>query len=335
MTESHPGVDSPTAVLVCADAVVRDRLARLLASAGLHVGTFDSAGAALAALAAGYAPDLVVTEMGLPDLDGWRLGRLLRSPDYPACHRAPVLIVSAAFSGSGTALLVSDLDSASRVPLAFDEAEFVARVQARRRGEALAPPPRALVVSADAPLAERLLTALAGSGYAAAGAASAMAAAAALADGDFDLLVLDATLPGDGAGIVLDGYRDRHPDGLCILLLADAPTGATQAWLQRGATVCLAPTNAADHLVLVGPLAQLFDQLRRGHDRADGVEPEPRHGVRHRGNDVLRAVGDAVGHLQHFARQARIAAYELRQAIGPRHAARKTKNFLARFLQGW
>ena len=44
-------------------------------------------------------PDIVITDLYMKGIDGWRFCRLLRSEEYKRFNRVPILVVSATFSG--------------------------------------------------------------------------------------------------------------------------------------------------------------------------------------------------------------------------------------------
>jgi len=44
--------------------------------------------------------DLIVTDLYMPGIDGWKLCRLLRSLEFAEFNKIPILVMSATFSGS-------------------------------------------------------------------------------------------------------------------------------------------------------------------------------------------------------------------------------------------
>src|ERR1039457_7284174 len=104
----HPKPSS-VAVVVNHDLTQLQALSSLLAEQGLEVQRFESATAALEAMSRAVPPALIVTELYMPGLDGWRFCRLLRSSEYASFNRIPILVVSATFSGEGTSRITTDL----------------------------------------------------------------------------------------------------------------------------------------------------------------------------------------------------------------------------------
>jgi DNA-binding response OmpR family regulator len=126
-----PNVALMSAVVVVEDDLhIRQAVARVLAEMGHDV---VSAGAALAGLEAVVQrrPDLVLLDLGLPDLDGTELLKMIR-----AVSSVPVIVITAR---SDDAEVVRTLDSGADDYLVkpFTTAQLGARVRAvlRRRGE--------------------------------------------------------------------------------------------------------------------------------------------------------------------------------------------------------
>ena len=114
------------------DRALRDVLRRTLTLAGYDVRLAESGAAALAE-AAGSAPDAVVLDVGLPDIDGLEVCRLLRREG----NRVPVLMLTARAAVSDR---IDGLDAGADDYLVkpFDVDELKARLRAllrRARGE--------------------------------------------------------------------------------------------------------------------------------------------------------------------------------------------------------
>jgi len=92
----------PTALVINDDASQLHLMAALLEKDGLRVVPCQSAEEALDILDGRGTVDVIVTDLHMPGIDGWRLCRLLRSPQYAALNTVPVLVVSATFSGTDT-----------------------------------------------------------------------------------------------------------------------------------------------------------------------------------------------------------------------------------------
>lgn len=128
-----------TLILIEDDSEIRRLVAETMAAAGHHV---DSAGTALEGLemVVKESPDLVILDLGLPDLDGAELLRMIR-----AVSEVPVIVATARGDDeSVVALLDSGADDYIVKPFATVQLE--ARVRAvLRRGAAAAPSDRLVI----------------------------------------------------------------------------------------------------------------------------------------------------------------------------------------------
>jgi len=110
----------PTALVINDDASQLHLMAALLEKDGLRVISCQSAEAALSVLDARGTVDVIVTDLHMPGIDGWRLCRLLRSPQYTALNTVPVLVVSATFSGTDAEQVTADLGANAFLPVPYD-----------------------------------------------------------------------------------------------------------------------------------------------------------------------------------------------------------------------
>jgi PAS domain S-box-containing protein len=96
----------------------------LLEKDGLRVVHCQSAEEALDILDERGTVDVIVTDLHMPGIDGWRLCQLLRSPQYAALNTVPVLVVSATFSGADTEQVTTDLGANAFLAVPYDAATF-------------------------------------------------------------------------------------------------------------------------------------------------------------------------------------------------------------------
>lgn len=209
--------NKPTAVVVNDDTTQLGILSGLARKAGLEPLPFTGAEAALAAMNPDSPPDIIVTDLYMPGLDGWRFCRLLRSPEYAAFNEIPILVVSATFAGDNPERIAADIGADIFLPSPVDGKEFVAHVKALLSGKEARRLPRALIVEDGKTLAGLLKKAFAAHGYAADTALSVSEAEAAFGKTAYDVAVLDYHLP-DGTGdSLLDAFRARRPDRNSLL----------------------------------------------------------------------------------------------------------------------
>ncbi len=229
----------PGAVVVNGDPAQLAVLAGLLAKAGIEARAFESAEAALAAMDPADPPDLVVTDIYMPGIDGWRFCRLLRSPEYSAFNEVPILLVSATFAGDHPERIAADVGADTFLPSPVDGNAFVARVRALLTGKDACHPPRALIVEDGRTLAELLKKTFAAHGFRADTVLTAHEAAAAFDRTPYNVAVLDHHLP-DGTGDeLLNTFRMRQPDCVCLMMTTDPTPELALDWMKRGAAAYL------------------------------------------------------------------------------------------------
>ena len=118
----------PAAIVVNDDPTQLAILAGLLVKAGIEAHAFAEAEAALITMDPARPPDLIVTDLYMPGIDGWRFCRLLRSPEYAAYNEIPILVVSATFAGDHPARIAADIGADAFLPSPVDGRAFVSQV---------------------------------------------------------------------------------------------------------------------------------------------------------------------------------------------------------------
>ncbi|MCM2515580.1 DNA-binding response regulator [Streptomyces sp. ZS0098] len=140
-----------TVLIVEDDILVREALSRSLTSAGYHVDAVGTAMELMRRLVPPF-PDLVVLDLGLPDLDGGQVLKMMR-----AVSRVPVIIATARSDESDIIRLLRD-GADDYLVKPFSGEQLAARVLAvlRRSGEA--PPDTLRVGDLSVDLTRRLVT---------------------------------------------------------------------------------------------------------------------------------------------------------------------------------
>jgi PAS domain S-box-containing protein len=227
---------NPATVVVVNDSPTQLRqLAGLLGKAGLHVLTFDGAREALQAMCRDGAPALIVTDLHMDEIDGWRFCRLLRSPEYPTLNRTPILVVSATYEGADFEQATTDSGANAFLKLPCDPEALRAVVQQLLSGQEGRRSGKVLVVEDD-PL---LCLALSGHfelrGHVAVGAASAEEGRAAFREHSPDLVVLDHHLPDAPGTALLREFREADRDVALVVITGDSSPELALEVIRHGA----------------------------------------------------------------------------------------------------
>ncbi|MDD5309547.1 MAG: response regulator [Deltaproteobacteria bacterium] len=258
-----------TAVVVNDDATQLKVLAGLLAKDGLDVSSFESATDALRAMDPLAPPDLIVSDLYMPGIDGWRFCRLLRSPEYEALNEVPILVVSATFSGEEVARITADVGANAFMPSPVDGWRFLDTVHTLLRGESRRHAVRVLVVEGDWALAGILKRAFAAHGYQAEAALTASEAGRMFAAASYDVAILNQHLP-DGMGdTLLERFRTERPACICIMTTADVAPELALEWMKRGAAEYARAPFEPEYLIELCARARRQQSLLRVEDQLE------------------------------------------------------------------
>lgn len=100
----------------------------ILREDGIEVLGCRSGDEALRLLAGGVSVDVVVTDLHMPDIDGWSLCSLLRSADYLTCNWVPILAMSAVAEEEGQRVVLQ-LGADGFLSIPYAPADLKAKVR--------------------------------------------------------------------------------------------------------------------------------------------------------------------------------------------------------------
>ena len=232
--------DSPTQLnMLCA----------LLEKANFKATPFLTAEAALANMRSEAPPALIVTDLYMPGIDGWRFCRLLRSPDYAPFNHIPILVVSATFAGDEPTRIAADLGASAFLPMPVDGQELIQQVRALLQGEILPQVLNVLVVENDPAFAGDLVKAFHQHGCRVDSASTCQEGMACAGQNHYDVAVVDDNLP-DGQGDALLQTLQAHPAGcVCMMMTDDSRPEKALAWMKLGAAAYLHKPFEAEYLI--------------------------------------------------------------------------------------
>ena len=257
---------APVVILVNDNALQLKLMVRLLLQEGLAVRDFPGAEAALAAMEAAPPPDLIVTDLYMPGIDGWRFCRLLRSPEFAAYNKVPILVVSATYAGDEPDLIAANLGAEAFLAAPIDGRRFVEQVLGILKGARVPRLPGALVVEDSRSLARHLVKTFQEHGYRADLAQSLAEATEALARNPYEVAVLDYYLP-DGLGdSLLDLIQKDQPGCVSLMMTIDPGPELAVAWMKRGAAYYLRKPFKGEYLIELCARARRERALLRVQD---------------------------------------------------------------------
>lgn len=221
------------------ESVQLELLEVLLTELGLSAHSFLDVSTALAFMTGRDAPALIITDLHMPGVDGWRFCRLLRTPEYQHLNHVPVIVVSATFRGEASEEISLSLGAAGFIPAPIIPDVFLEQVTQVLNGGEVSIQQRVLVVEDDAEVAHAISTAFEEHGYLVEWANSGGDAQSRLREHNYDFAVIDHDLPDINGEELLkllvntNGQKRSHTVG--IMMTSDSDPSLALRWLQNGA----------------------------------------------------------------------------------------------------
>ena len=258
--------EQKTAVVVNDDSIQLKVLAAMAQKAGLTALSFTSAEDALASMSLNQPPDLIITDVHMPGIDGWKFCRLLKSPDYALFNHVPILVVSAVFAGETPDRIAAELGADAFLSAPVDGHRFVRQVKAILRGDRKRQHLSALIIEDSPTLSHFLQNAFVSDGYRADVAHSLQEVSDIYADVPYDVAIIDYHLP-DGLGdTLLERFQNERPDCACIMITGDLEPELSVNWMKRGAAAYVHKPFNPEYLLELCAKARRERALLRAED---------------------------------------------------------------------
>ena len=225
----------PTALVVNDDPAQLHLASSILARDGYNVIPCIGAEPALALLAEHAAVDLVVTDLYMPGIDGWRFCRLLRSGAYREFNKIPILVVSATFSGADAEEITAQLGADAFLSAPYGPS--VLRQIARDLIGNVKPKSmtQVLVVEPNLKDAEALLEIFKVNGYAATHVASGAEALARFSSKRPQIVILEYELPDMSGARMLEAIKKPGSAVVAIVVTGHASANDVLELIRKGA----------------------------------------------------------------------------------------------------
>ena len=226
----------PRSAVVVNENTAQLRLAALvLEKEGLSVTGFGSAEEALGHMDPDAPPNVIITDLHMPGLDGWRLCRLLRSPEYPTFNQTPILVLSATFSGDDVSEITTQLGANAFLSIPYQPDQLRSHVRDLLAGRTPQAKKRVLIVEDSHTLANLLEKSFVDYGYDVQTAYTGEEARRAFSTYAPDIVILDYFLPDTTGDTLLPLFKKPGSRTVVIIETVDVDPERALRLLHSGA----------------------------------------------------------------------------------------------------
>jgi PAS domain S-box-containing protein len=237
--------------------VVNDDLDQLrfavacLEADGFRVLSSHSAEEALQMLDGSGPLDVIVTDLYMPGIDGWRFCQLLRSSEYSAYNAIPVLVVSATFSGADAEEITVALGADAFLAAPYEPVDLRAQVRDLLAGHKPPSSPRVLIVEDSDTQAALLRRAFTAYGYTVFRAVTGEEGRQLFRAHHPELIVLDYLLPDMTGDQLLAEFKQSAISPSVIVITATPTPDLALQLIRQGADNYVRKPFAPDYLLHV------------------------------------------------------------------------------------
>lgn len=228
-------IEYPTALVVNNDPCQLHLITTLLGKNELQVLASQNVEEAIQILDTQGPVHIIITDLFLPGIDGWRFCRLLRSPEYAAFNTVPILVMSATFSGIDVEQITSNLRANAFLPIPYDPTVFQAYVEDLLEGRKPQAALRVLIVEDSLTQAKALQRVFRAHGYTVQIARTGTEGQRLCAAYHPHLLILDYHLPDMTGDQLLPWCKQMDAPPIVIMITTDPTPELALHFMRMGA----------------------------------------------------------------------------------------------------
>ena len=241
--------DSPTlpvVILVNDDPIQLDLLAGILAHQPWQVLSCRSAAEALRVMSRSQ-PALIITDLYMPEIDGWAFCRMLRSAAYKRFNRTPILVLSGILASEEAAEIASELGATDFFPLPVEAPRLRERVRLLLAAPPVAPAWKVLLAMAAGPEADAIRAVFGVQGCEVSQVEDVAALDEVLVHEPWEAVICDLDLP-DCSMPLVRMWIAATPHSAFVLVTANPDPQAAVVSIRAGASVHTRRPYAVDYL---------------------------------------------------------------------------------------
>ncbi|MBD3420477.1 MAG: response regulator [Chitinivibrionales bacterium] len=216
---------------------------------GFQTRTYTSAADALTAMESTEVPDAVITDIQMPDLDGWRFCRLLRSEEHKGLNGIPILATSAIFKDDESENVSKDIGADAFLPAPFDAGTLLQAVDSLFSSAAPLRKTRLLIVDDAAERTESYEEVLKSSGYDVVHANPQDNVLQSIAKLAPEIILIDDRSPRINSQEILKLIRRRERPPVALVIASDNQAEACSRYRREGANAHVHAPLDAEYLL--------------------------------------------------------------------------------------
>lgn len=225
----------PTAVVVNDDPTQLHLAVSILKKDGFSAVGCSRAEKALELLQSGVKVDIIITDLHMPGIDGWRFCRLLRSPEYEAFNNVPILVMSATFAGADAEQITADVGANAFLAIPYKPQDLRHHVRELLDGRKPKATLKVLIVEDNLVEAGVLRHAFEEHGYDVAVAESLSQAQNCLETNQPDVVVVDYHLPDGPGDQLLPKCKELDSPVVSVVITGDPRPELALQFMRMGA----------------------------------------------------------------------------------------------------
>ena len=167
--------------------------------------------------------DLIITDLYMPKIDGWKLCRLLRSVEFSQFNTVPILVISATFSGSDAEEITQELGANGFLAVPYNPDELRSTVNDLLQGKTDKKKSRVLIVDDDDGLRETISDGFKEYGYDVYEAADGKQARSMFEKSRPEIIILDYHLPDQDDGSHLIEVFKKPQNQVAVIAITGDP----------------------------------------------------------------------------------------------------------------
>jgi len=240
------------ALIVDDDPVQLGLIGGLLKRCGFQIQDFRSAEEALGVLSGPAPPDLILTDLNMPGIDGWKFCRLLRSQEYASVNQVPILVVSSTFAGEEARQITAATGADAFLALPMNSRKLIAVVQSLMEREPQQEfKAHVLIVLEHSESLHALADNFQVRGYQVHTAGSESEARKVFQRQRPEIVVLRDGFPRVSAMTLLGEFRKVAPQAVFVVVIDKESRMLPMTWIRNGASAYVFAPFDSDHLVLL------------------------------------------------------------------------------------